>query len=455
MFAVINVETGQEMLRFDTPQEAVQASKEINDSHRLRGSEFRTKIQKVETVRSEDEILMRLQSARFFVEDDDGRDWAPWRRETWWRAMQDKLQHVAHGKFTDPERVRFYSDTDGLFDSKRKTLSVGAYLNRYALDSVGERIFNDDEVTEMALLWSNHFAARTLHVVKDGDEIADVYERGPRSCMSFAGGGYEGPVHPCKVYGAGDLGLAYFTDTDEPDGRPKARALVWPEHKVHGRIYGDCSRMARLLDEAGYSEGSLDGARVEKIEYESGYVMPYIDGSYAVNDCGAYFEIADCGDVSADGVDGVSYDRRQQCTHCGGEADDDDMTVAYDDNEPYCCDCAQWCGHCGEAHSPDYPFHQIQDIGENVCEDCAQQNYTECEACCEYHEDHVCTEQGSTYCNDCAAEYVCSECSTCDEDVSLDDDSLCPACREERDADEADEDEDDDDNDDESEDDDA
>jgi hypothetical protein len=442
-FAIVNADTGEPLgIEYDSPQQAQEVSRQLNDEHRERGSEFRTRIKKVEAEYTRAQVTEKALRAGWFVRDDSGRSRGPFAQYGWWRVIQqDNPHHVAHGSFSDPERVRFYSTVEALMEGgKRSTLSVGGYLNRYAVDGNGERLYDDRQTQKLVLEWSNHFANRVLHMVTDGAAIAAAYQRGPRSCMRYEGDSYEGDEHPCTVYGYGDIGLAYFTADDDPDSDLKARALINLHDRSYSRVYGDDSRMIRLLEDQGYESGSLEGCRIAKVPDGDGYIMPYIDGAYAVTDAGSHFVIDSCGEVSADSTGGLSYDRTRECSHCGYDMGEDEQRTAYDDGNVYCSSCIQWCGDCGEDHSPDYEFCWISDIHESVCSDCAHQNHHQCESCGEFRsDDYVVDEQGCTYCLDCSEEHTCVDCGVVDScNVNDEHDSgdyLCDTCQAERDED--------------------
>jgi hypothetical protein len=127
------------------------------------------------------------------------------------------------------------------------------------------------------------------------DMIEEVYLNGPSSCMSYPAHEYRvsDGSHPVRIYGnSPDLMLAYVRSIDDPD-RFSARALVWPEKKLVGRIYGDQTRIIKALKDAGYdttksffSYNDLIGARINYVEDdgdEDKAVCPYIDGSQKVS----------------------------------------------------------------------------------------------------------------------------------------------------------------------------
>jgi hypothetical protein len=106
---------------------------------------------------------------------------------------------------------------------------------------------------------------------------------------------YDSSCHPVRVYGAGDLAIAYL----EPEkGHVTARALCWPARKIFGRVYGDDGKLIPMLESAGFSaidrhsKTSFNGAKLLRIEDDYGFVCPYLDDpNYGVEDDGDFLRI--------------------------------------------------------------------------------------------------------------------------------------------------------------------
>lgn len=445
-FAVLDPE-GNEIERHPTPQAALEVSQRMNKAYAERDLPQRTRIKKVSGYTTE-QVSQEALRVRRNLRHDGERMTVPWERESWWVGMQSSEQphHVAHAKFGS-DRIHFATDHEHLFGGTWNTLSVGAYLNRYALDGDGSPYWADCEVQDYALQLSNATAERTLYFAETGDEIVSVYKRGPRSCMSFPHDDHDGSTHPCEVYGYDDeLKLAYFTDDDTKDGKPKARALVYQGCSI--RTYGDIDRLDALLDAAGIaSGGSLEGCTLDRIEEDGGLVLPYLDSVCSVTDHGCHLEVTYSGDIDATSTGGVVYDR-PRCAHCGERCDEYDMTTAEDSYEQYCTDCAQYCESCGYSYSPDQTMTHIHDEHAYWCEDCTANDAAECEGCWEHRTNDatVVSEQGTAYCEDCAAEHTCTDCGVVDEyDVDEhgdDDEHRCSTCHAEAHEDDDDESED-------------
>lgn len=196
------------------------------------------------------------------------------------------------------------------------------------------------------------------------DEIERVYTRHygegqvAGSCMRYTASHWpsvdgEG-FHPARIYGAGDLAVAYLADAS---GKTIARALCWPECKKYSRVYADNDTLHRLLREAGYTktryypdgEGSLRGARLLRVENDNGYlVCPYLDEVGTVDDMGDWLKFG--GSINAQETGGTVAQTPEgyQCDHCAEYCDEDEISEVYtrsSGGEEY------WCSHCREHHA--------------------------------------------------------------------------------------------------------
>lgn len=167
------------------------------------------------------------------------------------------------------------------------------------------------------------------------DEIEHVYVAGPTSCMSKDESDYESHCHPVRVYGDSDIQLAYITNAADT---PIARALVWPEKKRHGRIYGVETRLAPALGHAGYSRGELTGARIRRIREDEGVlVMPYIDDARSFDVIDEHWLVIG-GPHAASTTEGLaSLVATTSCARCEHCTPLDDLCDV--DGERWCADC--------------------------------------------------------------------------------------------------------------------
>jgi hypothetical protein len=256
----------------------------------------------------------------------------------------------AHISTTDPDLLAYFP-TQKHWDSKvPQKIKAGRYLKKYFPD------MPDDEVREKANLLSG--GKRTLKVLTHWYDMFVAYraldEDGVvSSCMTKD---CWRPVHPLMVYHESDVVLAVMYEGDAP----KARALINKNTKEFNIIYGQWERMLPMLEAAGYTHGSLNGARINKLERHprvTHYVswdelkesiesirttdnkpllMPYIDGhrdhsrgcnnATSVNVHYDYVEIDEDGQFTANDYENamLGEDNSCECELCGSDYDSDD-----------------------------------------------------------------------------------------------------------------------------------
>lgn len=254
----------------------------------------------------------------------------------WHDELKPIPGHYVHISKRDSTKVSFTQNADkGERDIQAPPQRPGRYLTAYYKDQLTEQ-----EIRRYATMIDR---AGQLNFAKTADEIEEVYINGPNSCMSHRLDEFASPIHPTAVYGDSDLQVAYIYNSS---GNISARCIVWPEKKRYGRIYGDECRLEDMLQDAGYREGSLEGAKVRRIEVrERQVVMPYLDaggqtfGEIRKSDgtiCKEYFEIG--GRNHADRTDGIGFvNPHECCKQCREEFPVDDMLRV--DGELYCDTC--------------------------------------------------------------------------------------------------------------------
>lgn len=279
----------------------------------------------------------------------------PWHDEPAMRIVST-VDHYAHVAQSDCRKVAFtLNDTKGRLD-KQTVWTADKYLNEY-----GYRLSPEKLEAYVAEMMGTSIEVLFAHT---SDEIVDVYNdisEGNHiecnSCMTHAVSDYAtGGIHPCTVYGAGDLALAYIRDDDD---QITARGLVWPAKGLGGRLYGNNTLALRAglraLGYTNFDNSSLEGARLLKIatEYGNGstWVMPYIDGLFTFGEHetdSSYWQIG--GRYNGDRTDGIGLTRRRyDCDHCGEECYHDE-TERLSDGDRVCPDCyseARTCECCG------------------------------------------------------------------------------------------------------------
>lgn len=331
----------------------------------------------------------------------------PWADAWWWLGSIGEIEHFAHVSLKDKGRIAFTESAEKGAADRQTVIKPGVYLQRYYSEALSTY-----DIQRLAREFAGMYEEHELLFAHTADEIERVYVNGPNSCMSHKPSDYASDIHPVRVYAAGDLALAYIAI----DGEPTARALCWPERKVYGRVYGDADRLNPLLEKAGYSAGSLEGARLTRIEQHGSLVCPYIDHIYRVSDDGDCLRIG--GDLMAESTNGlIDCEDIYHCEACGGRVDDDEAYCDDDgniyceccvDNRSFVCDC------CGERH---WHASGIEvDGGERVwCEGCVERRAFYCDHCEQYYStrrNDAHNVQGETWCNDCTYNdaFLCREC---------------------------------------------
>lgn len=376
-------------------------------------------------------------------------------------------EHFAHVSENNPQKVAFTeSEAKGRAD-KQKVMSAADYLHQYVSGSGDKKSYYTSVM--LGLSTDVQFAATSDEIEAAYLEMA-TYDRsngdysGVLSCMTYPTRQF-GTVHPVRVYGAGDLALAYIRagetgdDGGDDDGKPPhivARALVWPEQGICGRVYGPGAATLRgALRAKGFArfdDCALEGARLLAIKHPNGepncYVMPYLDGYHYFrwDDDQEYFLISDSGFEAAN-TGGYAHTYNScECERCGDTMRERDARTV--DDELWCYDCfsnyARTCDHCDETSARDH--HDVIVGSYRASSGRLRFNY---ETWCEH-----CTDSDATYSENHSHYIADGEGETCDhcgeffvpDELREDDDGLrlCSDCFEELHPDDGDDDGDDD-----------
>jgi len=303
-----------------------------------------------------------------------------WEYEPFWLDHRKiRADHYAHMSRNDPALLAYTQSPEKGLRGIFTPIKPGRYLTKYFAGVLSER-----EIAFYAAWqstgskgseWTD--AARyPMTFASSSAGIVSVYERGPQSCMKG--------MSCVSVYGAGDLAIAYLTKGEDAGGQVLARALVWPDKKVLGRVYPSgshwraegfvsetaseaCSQalMVRLIAEGYHTDTTsrgFNGARLTREDEGAGYyAMPYLDHDYQVTDTGDHFVMGQRGDLLADTTNGrlrveeewEEEDIRWRCDRCGDAMDEDDTRRVYTrwnaHDGPY--GEADWCGDCEANHT--------------------------------------------------------------------------------------------------------
>jgi hypothetical protein len=337
-------------------------------------------------------------------------DAVPWMDEAFWRESEHFGMHYPRPSSADPRKLAYTPDEASGMADRQLRIRPGRYLQKYFGD-----VLSPDEIQRWALEYDNRHAPRDLNIATTADDIERVFTRGPSSCMSHGVSDYDSGIHPTRAYAAGDLGVTYIVDED---GTITGRAVVWPDRMIHSRIYGDIERMKGALTRAGYTLGSLAGARLLKMEGpRGGWILPYLDRNSGVTDAGKYFEIASSvPDFYAESTTGVvEAEPEYTCTHCACAVDEDE---AYSDpdgsGETYCEDCYSEiftsCEDCGETVARDSVYSGPD--GTTRCESCHVEAVSMCEDCgadIMADDAHISDTDSETRCESCHADHMEAE----------------------------------------------
>lgn len=257
------------------------------------------------------------------LSEDDPRAW----RQRMHRQLEDgTLQRVPwYGYYSDcgmyehidPENstmVRFIvNEVDGL-RNKFTRMSPGRFVQKFLDNSPPPKLM-DQWCAQMGL----DLTVSKLQIARSIKDIVKVYTEGPHSCMAYTvtqpSCPFQTKIHPAVCYGKSDLGVAYILRR----GEISARALVWPDKKIYGRIYGDQMRLVERFREEDYVEdwNGFKGARIRQIRDKHGkLVAPYFDGDLgAVPDGDKWLLITDRPTIILKSPYGVPL--ADHCWDCG------------------------------------------------------------------------------------------------------------------------------------------
>lgn len=380
----------------------------------------------------------------------------------WHKRQQYEFRelHYVHLSLEDPGKVAYTPDEESGVIDKQIRLTPGRYLERFYKDE-----FSREEIAAFVAQCAGNFAE--LQIAKTTDEVKRVYRNGPPSCMGgsrdhtdqyWTERQLDGHL-PCEVYATpGDLAVAWFGSNLSD---VQQRCVVWPEAKIYTRVYGT-GPLEAILKRAGYSEGSINGARLPRIALSHGRILcPYIDGTYerssgdrtcmSINTGSDRRFVYVCegsdGEYDAHTTDGYVSDQpyydedcddepeQIRCSHCRSY-------FTPDDDERLCSECTEaqfTCANCNRDYFGDSET-ATQIGGHPHCESCTDDLTSVCQDCnCSntWIEANLSRRERSErerrnvqdLCVACANRYV--TCEACDESYDPDDDPNCPNCNRE------------------------
>jgi len=281
-----------------------------------------------------------------------------------------------------PSNVSFTENASRGERDIQTSMKIGRYLERFYPG------INRHDRGYLTSDFISRYGEIKLEFAITADEIEEIYTSGPNSCMSHVASDYPSKIHPVRVYGDSDLQLAYIAVKNEEGKRMRisSRALVYPADGVYGRIYGDVTRMEKLLHEANYRPDWPIGAKIKKIKRRGGksYIMPYLDGDLGViSHDKNYWKIVDFEDAeyrcnTTNGLINCQY----VCENCGDEVN---SLIGVIENGNWCRNCCEeytfYCCSCGDrfAHSQ-VSIYTVMPDDRPYCEYCYADHCGTCDA---------------------------------------------------------------------------
>ena len=439
---------------WDTPEPAQAAQNELNAYAREAGAAWRVRITR-ESESQADEMVWYGRGAwmPFRSMDTPGRlipaadvEWrtreertmtaellVPWYTEQGFRDSECYRNHYLRASTEKPELVSYV--TDGPAD-KRVRLAPGRYLQRFF-----GSVLVSTEIQEWAGAYLQKFAEPAVEIkfASTAADITWVYTHGAdsgtigSSCMRYPEGHWSDDRHPARIYGAGDLAVAYIDADDEV----RARVLCWPEKRGYTRVYsanGVAERQLIVgLTRLGYVQGGdsdevLNGARLKLIRVGGQYVCPYIDWHSRVSVEGKYLIIDSHGYIDCQATNGLIAGRT--CENCG-DIQDEENCWTNSDGQFFCSDCYHdlytSCENCEEeCVREDAILHG----DKYYCEHCFEKLFDQCVHCGEYEsKDDLKWFDGDSYCEDCYENEIAC-CDDCGDEFRADGEDYCENCRE-------------------------
>jgi hypothetical protein len=303
--------------------------------------------------------------------------------------LQSHPEHYLAVSENRSEMVSYYPNEYKFLLGKRTRCRPGRYLKQFYGD-----VLSDNEINKLAdqqrltSLQSGMEGNVEFGLARTESEIVWAYRTGPYSCMRD----FSESDHPCRVYAAGDLAIAYLKH--KHTGKVVARALCWPENHVYGRVYptqdywdsdgfesADEARLVSdmLVKELAAHEFSFDGthgcgfdgAKLQCIEKHSEFVMPYLDYGYRVSRDGSHFIMDRSGEYEADSTSGYIEPEDRvyaYCERCDNECDEDATyeVVTEVDHRGRQARTENWCYSCAANHTWVWRIDRISDDVECV-----------------------------------------------------------------------------------------
>jgi hypothetical protein len=154
------------------------------------------------------------------------------------------------------------------------------------------------------------------------------------------------PNHPAEAYASGDFLLVYATDQN---GKIAGRCVVYDDKRnlYSGPVYGvseqaiDCieDKLTELSVAVG-SDGDWVGAKLKRMEYDGGFIGPYLDLTpQTLTDNGSHLVVDYRGEVDASQYQGILGGHHTHCCNCEDGLSEDEYYYSEHTGEHYCESC--------------------------------------------------------------------------------------------------------------------
>lgn len=311
----------------------------------------------------------------------------------------------------NPELMSIFAEPAHIESGRRTTGKPGKLLGKLLPGATSK------EKESFAVWWKETIIlprdGLTVKESEDGAVIGEVYSgtqarssdpslsaRGWKSlsasCMRYSFDNL--PQHPATAYGSGDWRL-YWVENSAQHIAARVIVAIRNGRFVPGPIYCNSNVAGDVLEKHIQAEkekprdgDSVDSdswinCRLERIEFNGGFIAPYLDDYQSVRDTGSFLKICSSAnaDIELNDTGGVVYGGgRYQCSECDNRIDED--SACHDDNgNCYCEYCYSerftMCEHCYETTARDDMVNILDWRGRIVdcaCEYCLSRGGMDC-----------------------------------------------------------------------------
>jgi hypothetical protein len=311
----------------------------------------------------------------------------------------------------NPELLAIFVDPKHIEIGRRTTGKPGKLLGKLLPGATSK------EKEAFAVWWKETIIlprdGLTVKETTDGTVIGDIYKgtqarssdpslsaRGWKSlsasCMRYSFDHL--PQHPATAYGSGDFKL-YWVENSAGHIAARVVVAIRGGRFVPGPIYCNSNAAGDILEKHIQQErekprdgDSVDSeswinCRLERVEFNGGFIAPYLDNFQSVKDTGSFLKICSSSnaDIELSDTSGLVYaGGRYVCSCCDDRIDED--SAYHDDNgECYCDYCYSerftMCEHCYDTTLRDDMVNILNWRGRTVdcaCSYCLSRGGLEC-----------------------------------------------------------------------------